>query len=82
MTLAALFSNRLEAFAGKGDVESKRYWRMASRLAAPVTLILPALAAWTFLDNALPNPVWRFRILLSLAAVVIFGFAGMKNKLA
>jgi predicted signal transduction protein with EAL and GGDEF domain len=49
-------------------------------LAAPVTLILPALAAWTFLDNALPNPVWRFRILLSLAAVVIFGFVDMKKQ--
>jgi diguanylate cyclase (GGDEF)-like protein len=43
-------------------------------------LILPLLAAWSFLDRSLPNPVWKFRVLLSLAAVVVFAFVGIVKQ--
>jgi diguanylate cyclase (GGDEF)-like protein len=76
MTFAALMAYRLEPVSEHGDPESERYWRWASRLAAPVTLLLPLLAAWSFLDRSLPNSVWKFRVVLSLAAVVVFAFVG------
>jgi diguanylate cyclase (GGDEF)-like protein len=52
----------------------------ASRLAAPVTLILPGLAAWSFLDRSLPGAVWTFRVVLSLGAVVVFAFVGIVKQ--
>jgi diguanylate cyclase (GGDEF)-like protein len=80
MTLAALIGHRLEPVSERGDPVSERYWRWASRVAAPVTLILPLLAAWSFLDRSLPNPVWQFRVMLSLAAVVVFAFVGIVKQ--
>jgi diguanylate cyclase (GGDEF)-like protein len=80
MTLAALMAYRLEPLSEHGDPESERYWRWASRLAAPVTLFLPLLAAWSFLDRSLPNAVWQFRVELSLAAVVVFAFVGILKQ--
>jgi diguanylate cyclase (GGDEF)-like protein len=80
MTLAALMAYRLEPVSEHDDPESERYWRWASRLAAPVTLILPLLAAWSFLDRSLPNSVWKFRVVLSLAAVVVFAFVGILKQ--
>jgi diguanylate cyclase (GGDEF)-like protein len=80
MTFAALMAYRLEPVSEHGDPESERYWRWASRLAAPVTLILPLLAAWSFLDRSLPNSVWKFRVVLSLAAVVVFAFVGILKQ--
>jgi len=77
MTLAALIAQGLEPASEHGDPNSERYWRWASRLAAPVTLILPLLAAWSFLDRSLPNSVWKFRVVLSLAGVVVFAFVGI-----
>jgi len=43
-------------------------------------LILPLLAAWSFLDRSLPNSVWKFRVVLSLAAVVVFEFVGIVKQ--
>lgn len=80
MTLAALLAQGLEPVSERGDPDSERYWRWASRLAAPVTLILPLLAAWSFLDRSLPNSVWTFRVVLSLAAVVVFAFVGFVKQ--
>jgi diguanylate cyclase (GGDEF)-like protein len=80
MTFAALMAHRLEPFSERGDPNSERYWRWASRLAAPVTLILPLLAAWSFLDRSLPTSVWKFRVVMSLVAVVVFAFAGIVKQ--
>jgi diguanylate cyclase (GGDEF)-like protein len=80
MTFAALMAHRLEPLSEYGDPNGERYWRWASRLAAPVTLILPLLAAWSFLDRSLPNSVWKFRVVLSLAAVVVFAFVGFVKQ--
>ncbi len=80
MTLCALMTHRLEPVPEHGDPESERYWRWASRMAAPVTLILPLLAAWSFLDHDLPDSVWRFRVLLSLGAIVVFAFVGFVKQ--
>jgi diguanylate cyclase (GGDEF)-like protein len=43
-------------------------------------MILPLLAAWTFFDRDLPNSVWKFRVVLSLAAVVVFAFVGILKQ--
>jgi diguanylate cyclase (GGDEF)-like protein len=80
MTFAALMAYRLEPVSERGDPESERYWRWASRVAAPVILILPLLVAWSFLDQGLPGPVRRFRVLLSLAAAVVFAFVGIVKQ--
>ena len=80
MTLAALMAYRLEPVSERGDPESERYWRWAFRLAAPVTLIVPLLAAWSFLDRSLPHSVWTFRVVLSLAAVVVFALVGILKQ--
>jgi diguanylate cyclase (GGDEF)-like protein len=80
MTFAALMAQGLEPVAERGDPHSERYWLWASRLAAPVTLILPLLAAWSFLDRSLPNSVWKFRVVLSLAAIVVFAFVGIVKE--
>ena len=80
MTLAAFMAHGLEPLSELGDPDSERYWRWASRLAAPVTLILPLLAAWSFLDRNLPNSVWKFRVVVSLVAVVVFGFVGIVKQ--
>lgn len=80
MTLAALMTQGLDPESEYGDPESERYWLWASRLAAPVTLVLPLLAAWSFFDRSLPNAVWTFRVVLSLAAVVVFAFVGMVKQ--
>ena len=80
MTFAALMAHRLAPIPELGDPESERYWRWASRLAAPIILILPLLAAWSFLDRNLPNSVWQFRVVLSLVAVVVFSFVGILKQ--
>ncbi len=80
MTLAALMAYRLEPVSEGGDPDSERYWLWASRLAAPLTLFLPGLAAWSFMDRSLPAPVWQFRVFLSLAAVVVFAFVGIVKQ--
>ncbi len=80
MTFAALMTHRLEPASECDNPDGERFWLWASRLAAPVTLILPLLAAWSFLDHSLPNPVWKFRVLLSLAAVVVFAFVGIVKQ--
>ncbi len=80
MTLAALMAHGLEPVSEHSDPGSERYWRWAARVAAPFTLLLPLLAAWSYLDQSLPGPVWKFRILLSLAAVVIFAFVGIVKQ--
>jgi len=76
MTFAGLMAYHLEPVSEHGDPESERYWRWASRLASPIILILPLLAAWSFLDGNLPAEVRAFRVMLSLAAIVIFAFVG------
>jgi diguanylate cyclase (GGDEF)-like protein len=80
MTFAALIAYRLEPVTEYGDPASARYWRWTARLASPITLVLPALAAWTFLDNSLPEPVWRFRIILSLSGIVVLGLIGFVKQ--
>ena len=80
MTVAALLAFGLEPVSEHSDPASERYWRWAARVAAPFTLVLPLLAAWSFLDQSLPVPVWKFRILLSLAAVVLFAFVGIVKQ--
>lgn len=80
MTLAALMAHGVEPVSEHSDPDSERYWRWAARAAAPFTLVLPLLAAWSFLDQSLPGPVWKFRILLSLAAVVVFAFVGIVKQ--
>jgi diguanylate cyclase (GGDEF)-like protein len=70
----------LDPVAERGDPDGERYWLWASRLAAPVTLILPLLAAWSFLDRSLPSSVWTFRVVLSLAAIVVFAFVGIVKE--
>ena len=80
MTIAALIGYGLEPVSENSDPASERYWRWAARVAAPFTLVLPLLAAWSFLDQSLPTPVWRFRVMLSLAAVVLFAFVGIVKQ--
>jgi diguanylate cyclase (GGDEF)-like protein len=80
MVIAALLAHDQEPASEQGDPDSERYWLWASRLAAPVTLVLPLLAAWSFLDRSLPTSVWTFRVILSLAAVVIFAFVGIVKQ--
>lgn len=80
MTLAALMAYRLEPVSERGDPDSERYWLWASRLAAPLTLLLPLLVAWSFLDRGLPVLVLQFRVFLSLAAIVVFAFVGMVKQ--
>ncbi len=80
MTFAALIAYHLEPASEHGNPDSERYWLWASRLAAPVTLILPLLAAWSFLDRSLPSAVWTFRVVLSLGAVVVFAFVGIVKQ--
>jgi diguanylate cyclase (GGDEF)-like protein len=80
MTLAALIAHGLEPVSEQGDPASERYWRWAARVAAPVTLILPVLAAWSFFDRSLPAAVWQFRVMLSLGAVVVFAFVGIVKQ--
>lgn len=77
MTIAALMAHRLEPVSERGDPESERYWRWASRLAAPVILMLSLLATWSFLDRSLPGSVWAFRVVLSLVTIIIFGLLGI-----
>lgn len=80
MTVAALMAYRLEPSSEQGDPNSERYWLWASRLAAPLTVILPLLVAWSCLDRSLPVPVSQFRIFLSLGAIVVFAFVGMVKQ--
>jgi diguanylate cyclase (GGDEF)-like protein len=80
MTFAALMAHHLEPVSERSDPNSERFWLWASRMAAPITLLLPLLAAWSFLDHSLPNSVWKFRVLLSLAAVVVFAFVGIVKQ--
>lgn len=80
MTVAALIGFRLEPGSEDSDPETEHYWYWASRLAAPVTLVLPLIAAWSFMDHNLPVSVWKFRVLLSLGAVVVFGFVGIVKQ--
>jgi len=80
MTFAALMTCGLEPVSERGDLESERYWRWASRLAAPVTVILPLLAAWSFFDRSLPALVLQFRVALTLAAVVVFASVGILKQ--
>ena len=80
MTVAALIAHGEEPASEQGDPDSERYWLWASRLAAPVTLVLPVLAALSFLDHTLPGMVRDFRVVLSLAAVVIFAFVGIVKQ--
>ena len=81
MTISALMTVGLDPVAGEGDPHSERYWRSASQLAAPVTLMLPLLAAWSFLDRSLPEAVWKFRVVFSLAAIVVFAFVGIVKQM-
>jgi diguanylate cyclase (GGDEF)-like protein len=80
MTFAALIAYRLEPVTEYGDPASERYWRWTARLASPVTLVLPLLAAWTFFDHNLPVSVWKFRIVLSLAGIVLLGLIGFVKQ--
>ena len=80
MTYAALMAYHLEPASEHGDLDSERYWRWASRLAAPIIMILPLLAALSFLDRNLPLPVSQFRVMLSLAAIVVFAFVGIVKQ--
>lgn len=80
MTFAALMVHNVEPATEHSGGDSERYWLWASRLAAPVTLFLPLLAAWSFLDSTLPAPVWKFRILLTLAATVVIAFVGIVKQ--
>lgn len=80
MTFAALMVHNVEPAIEHSGGDSERYWLWASRLAAPVTLFLPLLAAWSFLDSTLPAPVWKFRILLTLAATVVIAFVGIVKQ--
>ncbi len=80
MTFAGLMVHEQEPILERTGGESERYWLWASRLAAPVTAFLPLLAAWTFLDRGLPAPVMKFRILLTLAAIVMIAFVGIVKQ--
>lgn len=80
MTFAALMVHEQEPVPEQSGGGSERYWLWASRLAAPVTAFLPLLAAWTFLDQSLPAPVLKFRILLTLAAIVMIAFVGIVKQ--
>jgi diguanylate cyclase (GGDEF)-like protein len=80
MTFAALMAYRLEPISEHSDPDRERYWRWAARLAAPITLILPLVAAWSFFDRSLPNLVWKFRVVLTLFAVVVFAFVGIVKQ--
>jgi diguanylate cyclase (GGDEF)-like protein len=74
MTFAPMMVRGREPVDEQGNPANDRYWWWASRLAAPATLLLPLFAAWSFYDRALPSSVWQFRVVLSLGAVVVFGF--------
>lgn len=80
MTIAALTGHRQDPVSEHGDPESEQYWRWASRLAAPVILMLSLLASWSFLDRSLPASVWTFRVALSLVAIIIFASLGIVKQ--
>jgi diguanylate cyclase (GGDEF)-like protein len=80
MTIAALIAHRQEPISEQGDPESEQYWRWASRLAAPMILMLSLLATWSFLDRSLPGSVWTFRVVLSLVAIIIFASVGIVKQ--
>ena len=63
------------------DPAKERYWMWSSRLAAPVRLTLPLLAGWAFLDTHVPEPVRAYRVLLTLAALVILGLVATTKQL-
>jgi diguanylate cyclase (GGDEF)-like protein len=81
MTFAALTVHGAEPEVEHAGREGERYWLWASRLAAPVALFLPLFAASAFLDRTLPALVWKFRVLLSLAATVVIAFIGIVKQL-
>jgi diguanylate cyclase (GGDEF)-like protein len=80
MTIAALMAHRQDPVSETGDPESEQYWRRASRLAAPMILMLSLLATWSFLDRNLPSSVWTFRVVLSLVAIIIFASLGIVKQ--
>jgi diguanylate cyclase (GGDEF)-like protein len=80
MTIAALMAYRLEPVSEYGDPNSEHYWRWTARLAAPIALILPLFTAWSFFDPNLPGSVRKFRVALSLAAIVVFGVIGLVKQ--
>ena len=80
MTIAGLIAYRQDPVLEQGDPESEQYWRWASRLAAPMTLMLSLLATWSFLDRSLPGSVWTFRVVLSLVAIIIFASLGIVKQ--
>jgi diguanylate cyclase (GGDEF)-like protein len=80
MTFAALMVHEANTASEHSGGDTERYWLWASRLAAPITLFLPLLAAWSFLDHTLPAPVLKFRILLTLAAIVLIAFVGIVKQ--
>jgi len=80
ITFAALIAYRVEPAADHGDCDSERYWLWAARLAAPITIFLPLLAAWSFVDRSLPAAVWTFRVLFSLAATIVIALIGIVKQ--
>src|SRR5258708_39406177 len=68
MTFAALMAHRLEPASERSDPDSERYWRWASRLAAPVSLIPPPPATVWVLRPKLAYSIWKVFVGLSPAA--------------
>ena len=63
------------------DPAQEKYWMWSSRLAAPVRLTLPLMAGWAFLDTHVPDNVRAYRVLLTLAALVILGLVATTKQL-
>ncbi len=63
------------------DPAQEKYWMWSSRLAAPARLTLPLLAGWAFLDTHVPDNIRAYRVLLTLAALVILGVVATTKQL-
>jgi len=80
-TVVAVVGFDLAPSHERRDPAQEKYWMWSSRLAAPVRLTLPLLAGWAFLDASSPGSVRVYRVLLTLAALVILGVVATTKQL-
>lgn len=72
-SIVAVSGYRLPQVLEEASRSDELYALWVARIASVVRLALPALAAWTYLDNSLPSPVRQFRLLLTLGTMLVMG---------